>query len=41
MNLIIFLFFRLAGGFGIPFGIQNILPVIFNIKNLIIFLQVF
>ena len=27
-----FLAFRLAGGLGIPFGIQNILPVIFNIK---------
>ncbi len=28
-----FLFFRLAGGLGIPFGIQNILPVLFNIKK--------
>jgi len=28
-----FLAFRLAGGLGIPFGIQNILPVIFNIKK--------
>ena len=28
-----FLAFRLAGGLGIPFGLQNILPVIFNIKN--------
>ena len=25
--------FRLSGGLGIPFGLQNILPVIFNIKN--------
>ena len=28
-----FLAFRLSGGLGIPFGLQNILPVIFNIKN--------
>ena len=28
-----FLAFRFAGGLGIPFGLQNILPVIFNIKN--------
>ncbi len=29
-----FLAFRLAGGLGIPFGPQNILPVIFNIKKI-------
>ena len=28
-----FLAFRFAGGLGIPFGLQNVLPVIFNIKN--------
>ena len=28
-----FFMFRLAGGLGIPFGPQNILPVIFNIKK--------
>ena len=28
-----FLAFRLAGGLGIPFGLQNILPVLFNIKK--------
>ena len=28
-----FLTFRLAGGLGIPFGLQNVLPVIFNIKK--------
>tara|TARA_B100000965_G_scaffold385533_1_gene386824 strand:+ start:406 stop:1128 length:723 start_codon:yes stop_codon:yes gene_type:complete len=28
-----FLLFRLCGGLGIPFGPQNILPVIFNIKK--------
>ena len=28
-----FLAFRFCGGLGIPFGLQNILPVIFNIKN--------
>ena len=27
------LLFRLAGGLGIPFGPQNVLPVIFNIKK--------
>ncbi len=27
-----FLAFRLAGGLGIPFGIQNILPVLFDMK---------
>ncbi len=27
-----FMLFRLAGGGGIPFGIQNILPVIFDMK---------
>ena len=32
MNLII-LAFRLTGGLGIPFGLQNVLPVIFNIKK--------
>ena len=29
-----FLAFRLAGGLGIPFGLQNILPVLFDIKKL-------
>ncbi len=29
-----FLIFRLAGGLGIPFAIQNILPVIFDIKKI-------
>ena len=28
-----FLVFRLTGGLGIPFGPQNVLPVIFNIKK--------
>ena len=28
-----FLAFRLAGGLGIPFGPQNVLPVIFNMKK--------
>ena len=28
-----FLAFRAAGGLGIPFGLQNLLPVIFKIKN--------
>ena len=28
-----FLAFRFAGGLGIPFVLQNVLPVIFNIKN--------
>ena len=28
-----FLAFRLSGGLGIPFGPQNVLPVIFNIKK--------
>ena len=29
-----FFAFRLSGGLGIPFGLQNVLPVIFNIKNI-------
>ena len=28
-----FFAFRFCGGLGIPFGLQNVLPVIFNIKN--------
>ena len=28
-----FLAFRAAGGLGVPFGLQNLLPVIFQIKN--------
>ena len=28
-----FLIFRLTGGLGIPFGLQNLLPIIFNIKK--------
>ena len=28
-----FFVFRLSGGLGIPFGLQNILPVVFNIKR--------
>ena len=28
-----FFVFRLTGGLGIPFGLQNILPVLFNIKK--------
>ena len=30
--IIYFLLFRFFGGGGIPFGIQNILPVIFDMK---------
>ena len=33
-EFIYFFSFRLVGGFGIPFGLQNILPVIFNIKKI-------
>ena len=36
-----FLAFRLAGGLGIPFGLQNVLPVIFNIKKSNYFLASF
>ncbi len=36
-----FLAFRLAGGLGIPFGPQNVLPVIFNIKKSNYFLASF
>ena len=32
-ELYYFLAFRAAGGLGIPFGLQNLLPVIFKIKN--------
>merc|ERR1712093_443557 len=34
-ELIYFMIFRFAGGGGLPFGIQNILPVVFdmNVKN--------
>ncbi len=28
-----FFIFRLVGGLGIPFGLQNILPVVFNMKK--------
>jgi uncharacterized membrane protein YdjX (TVP38/TMEM64 family) len=28
-----FFIFRLVGGLGIPFGLQNILPVVFNMKR--------
>ena len=34
-----FLAFRLSGGLGIPFGLQNILPVIFDMKKLNYFLS--
>ena len=34
MNFITFFFaFRFLGGLGIPFGLQNTLPVIFNMKK--------
>ena len=36
-----FLAFRAAGGLGIPFGLQNLLPVILKLKIIIIFLQAF
>ena len=36
-----FLAFRLTGGLGIPFGPQNVLPVIFNIKKFNYFLASF
>ena len=37
-DVIYFMIFRIAGGFGTPYAIQNILPVLFNmsIKNYII-----
>ncbi len=28
-----FLIFRLTGGLGVPFGLQNLLPIIFNMKK--------
>ena len=31
-ELVYFLLFRFFGGGGVPFGIQNILPVIFDMK---------
>tara|TARA_B100001564_G_scaffold335070_1_gene324139 strand:+ start:409 stop:1125 length:717 start_codon:yes stop_codon:yes gene_type:complete len=31
-ELLYFLIFRFSGGGGIPFGIQNILPIVFNMK---------
>ena len=40
-ELYYFFAFRLAGGLAIPFGLQNILPVIFNIKRLNYFLASF
>ncbi len=36
-----FFAFRLVGGLGIPFGFQNILPVIFNIKKINYFVASF
>ena len=33
MNFIIFFIYRFVGGLGVPFGLQNILPVIFNMKK--------
>ena len=33
--------FRLAGGLGVPFGPQNVLPVIFNIKKMNYFIASF
>jgi len=32
-EFIYFFLFRLVGGLGIPFGLQNILPIIFDIKK--------
>ena len=32
-ELLYFTLFRFTGGGGIPFGIQNVLPVIFNMKS--------
>ena len=40
-ELLYFTLFRLTGGGGIPFGIQNILPVIFNMKSKNYFLATF
>ena len=31
-ELVYFMIFRFAGGGGIPFGIQNVLPVVFDMK---------
>jgi len=36
-----FFIFRLAGGLGIPFSLQNTLPVIFNMKKLNYFFSSF
>ena len=36
-----FFIFRLTGGLGIPFALQNVLPVIFNIKKINYFLASF
>ena len=39
MNFITFLLLDFLGGLGIPFGLQNTLPVIFNMKRQITFSQ--
>ena len=31
-ELVYFMIFRFAGGGGIPFGIQNVLPIVFDLK---------
>ena len=36
-----FFIFRVTGGLGIPFALQNVLPIIFNIKKLNYFLASF
>ena len=39
MNFYIFMLFRFVGGGGIPFAIQNLIPVIFDMKEKLFLLK--
>ena len=41
MNFITFLIYRLIGGLGVPFGLQNLIPILFGMKKINYFLSSF
>ena len=41
MNFFYFFIYRFTGGLGVPFGLQNLIPVLFDMKKINYFLSSF
>ena len=41
MNFYYFFIYRFIGGLGVPFGLQNLIPILFGMKKINYFFAVF